>query len=329
MAKRFLFALMLIVSSYGYSQEGDSLIKVTDKLYVVQGLGGNVTLFLTNEGVVVIDAGMLEKDGKRIGEIAKKLTDKPIKYVIVTNYHYDHAFGVCGIEGKPIIVGHENLAKSLKEKGTGSFTYYRDHELKPKVELMKRTMDSLKQANNPEWKNTEVQYTKQTCCLENAGKTIIEMPDTSFSTTMDITLGGEHIHLVYPGCTYTDCNIIVEIVSQKALITGDFYLNKSIPYIGFNDHCDTKNWISKLNEYSLKPYLFVIPGHGLVSNTAGMKEEGEYLKELRETIAGKIKENKTLDQIKGEITMAKLSYSGFQFMLASQIEAIYNEITSK
>jgi glyoxylase-like metal-dependent hydrolase (beta-lactamase superfamily II) len=65
------------------------LNKITDDLYEIEGDGGTVAVYLTDQGVIVID-DKYERDYADITAKIKSLTDKPVKYVLNTHQHGDH-----------------------------------------------------------------------------------------------------------------------------------------------------------------------------------------------------------------------------------------------
>jgi glyoxylase-like metal-dependent hydrolase (beta-lactamase superfamily II) len=66
--------------------------KIKDDLYEIEGDGGNVAVYITNEGLILID-DKFDYDHDAILEKIKSVTDQPIKYVISTHYHADHSGG--------------------------------------------------------------------------------------------------------------------------------------------------------------------------------------------------------------------------------------------
>ena len=69
-----------------------TLNKVKDDLYEIEGDGGNVAVYITNEGVILID-DKYEQDHDQIMEKVKSVTNQPIKYILSTHYHADHSGG--------------------------------------------------------------------------------------------------------------------------------------------------------------------------------------------------------------------------------------------
>src|SRR5215472_9232191 len=68
------------------------LNKVKEDLYEIEGDGGNVAVYLTDEGVILID-DKFDQDHEQIVANVKNVTSQPIKYVINTHYHADHSGG--------------------------------------------------------------------------------------------------------------------------------------------------------------------------------------------------------------------------------------------
>ena len=70
-------------------QANNKLNKITDDLYEIEGDGGNVAFYITNEGVIVVD-DKFEYDFNDIMAKIKSVTSQPVKYVLNTHHHGDH-----------------------------------------------------------------------------------------------------------------------------------------------------------------------------------------------------------------------------------------------
>jgi cyclase len=69
-----------------------TLNKVKDDLYEIEGDGGNVAVYLTDEGVILVD-DKYDQDHENIMEKVKSITSQPVKYVLSTHHHADHSGG--------------------------------------------------------------------------------------------------------------------------------------------------------------------------------------------------------------------------------------------
>src|SRR5579862_6253209 len=100
-------------------QANNKLNKITDDLYEIEGDGGNVSVYITNEGVILVD-DKFEYDYQDIVDKVKSVTSQPIKYVLNTHLHGDHT----GSNEKflPIaeIIAHKNARDNMvKNKAPG------------------------------------------------------------------------------------------------------------------------------------------------------------------------------------------------------------------
>ena len=70
-----------------------NLIKIADDLYDIDGgQAGNVAVYITNEGVIMVD-DKFEQNFDEIMANVKKVTNQPVKYILSTHYHADHSGG--------------------------------------------------------------------------------------------------------------------------------------------------------------------------------------------------------------------------------------------
>jgi cyclase len=96
----FLFAIAVVLSVGAWMARTQApqapaqltLEKVKDNLYVIIGDGGNVAVYVTDDGVILVD-DKFERDAADIMAKLKSLTDKPVKYVLNTHQHGDHTGG--------------------------------------------------------------------------------------------------------------------------------------------------------------------------------------------------------------------------------------------
>src|ERR1039457_7178563 len=69
-----------------------TISKVKDDLYMIEGDGGNVAVYVTSEGVILVD-DKYEQDHDGIVAQVKSVTSLPVKYILSTHYHADHSGG--------------------------------------------------------------------------------------------------------------------------------------------------------------------------------------------------------------------------------------------
>src|SRR5208282_1763185 len=92
----FVAALFFAGSWVAYTQNPPpgqlTINKVKDDLYQIAGDGGNVAVYVTGEGVILVD-DKFEPDYEQIVAKVKSVTTEPIKYILNTHHHSDHSGG--------------------------------------------------------------------------------------------------------------------------------------------------------------------------------------------------------------------------------------------
>jgi cyclase len=89
------------------------VVKVKDSLYVLQDpSGGNSTLYVTAEGPILVD-DKLPGNFDDIVASVKSVTDKPVRYVFNTHYHFDHTGSNTGFLATAPVIAHENARRSM------------------------------------------------------------------------------------------------------------------------------------------------------------------------------------------------------------------------
>jgi glyoxylase-like metal-dependent hydrolase (beta-lactamase superfamily II) len=324
-----LLAAFVLCSKSTFSQEKDTLMRLEDNLYMIPNLGGNVTFLVTTDGVIVFDAGVSKTNGHKIETYVQSVTIQPIRYLVLTHYHADHTTGACGFESKPIIVGHENLSKNLKQFNIPRLQKRVQFDLPAQIGKLRAQADSLVVAKSAEAVAIQTKLAEKETELLAAKETSFLLPSISFSSVLEIYLGNDTINLWYPGPTHTDCSIFVELKNKKTLIAEDILFNKLRPYIDFGANCDTKNWADQLEGMTHLHYTRVIPGHGPVATPADLGIQAQYLRDLRADIATRFKKGESLEKMQTEIKSEKYAEYGFQHVLKPEIEAIFNEMSRK
>jgi glyoxylase-like metal-dependent hydrolase (beta-lactamase superfamily II) len=93
-----------------------TVTKIADDLHIIVGSGGNVGVYTTDEGVILID-DKFDQNVPAILEKVKAITDKPIRYVLNTHLHGDHTGGNARlIAAGAEIVAHENARSIMEER---------------------------------------------------------------------------------------------------------------------------------------------------------------------------------------------------------------------
>jgi glyoxylase-like metal-dependent hydrolase (beta-lactamase superfamily II) len=223
--------------------------KVADDLHVIIGSGGNVGVLVTDEGVVLVDA-KFEPDFDGIVAQVKKVTDKPVKYVINTHHHADHAGGNTRFIEVAEIISHKNARANI---------------------------DGQKQAN--------------------AGQKMVPARIV-FTDETSVFLGGKEVRARYFGRGHTNGDVIVYFPAQRVVHMGDLMAGVT-PLIDYTGGGSIVEW-SKTVDGALSALDFdrVIPGHGAVTDRAGLQTYRDNVVKLRTEMAVLIKQGKSQEDVR-------------------------------
>jgi glyoxylase-like metal-dependent hydrolase (beta-lactamase superfamily II) len=104
--------------------------QLTDAVHMYSGIGGNVGVLVTNEGVVVVDTMTFVRQGDAIRDRVRELTAQPVAAVWNTHYHWDHTHGNPAFPIGTKVVSTTRTLQHLHERDAD---FWRDH---PAVDLL-------------------------------------------------------------------------------------------------------------------------------------------------------------------------------------------------
>jgi len=281
-------------------------------VHALYGRGGNVGFFVGPEAVIVVDS-QFKDIASGIVEQIKKVTDKPIKYLLNTHHHGDHVGGNDVFKQFAVIVAHDNVRKRMLASPAD---IQRDYPA--------RIEDARKAGNDEVVKRLSEQ-------LEWARKVRIEeisAPILTFDSEFRIHLGGETVHVWHTPPAHTDGDSVVYFEKAKVAHMGDLYFNKRIPVIDIRGGGSVRGYLEAHDKVlaRLPADVTLIPGHGEVSDLAGLKAARQYLADILEA-AGKAKTaGKSREDFVKEIDLpAYKGFDGYPDRFKSNCGAAYDE----
>jgi len=256
------FLLLGCWIAYTQNQGGQppqlSLNKVKDDLYEIEGDGGNVAVYLTNEGVILVD-DKFDRDHEAITEKVKSVTDQPVKYVLSTHHHSDHSGGNAKFLPTAEIISTANARANIV---------------------------GHKQPNvSPEMAPARVVFTEE----------------------CSVFLGGKEVRARHFGRGHTNGDAFIYFPAQRTIHTGDMMAGTT-PLIDYLGGGSVVEWTKTLDAVLKLDFDTVIPGHGPVTNKAGLLAYRNNVEKLRNRAAGLIREGKSQDEV-GKVMMAEFGWA--------------------
>jgi len=235
--------LFLLIAWVAYTQNQAppqlTLNKVKADLYEIEGDGGNVAVYITDAGVILVD-DKFDQDHEQIMEKVKSVTDQPIKYVMSTHYHADHSGGNAKMAAMGInLVSTFNSRKNILEH---------------------------KQSNAPPG---------------------VQPANIVFDHETAIFLGGKEVQAHYFGRGHTNGDAMIYFPAIRTLHTGDLMAGTS-PLVDYGGGGSVVEWTKTLDEALKMDFDTVIPGHGPVTNKAGLQTYRNNVATLRDKVSSLI-----------------------------------------
>ncbi len=247
----FLTLAWIAYTQLGYTQNPApaklTVNKVKDDLYEIVGDGGNVSVYITDEGVILID-DKFDQDHEGIVDGVKSVTNQPIKYIINTHYHADHSGGNTRFLPTAEIISTAMARTNILEH---------------------------KQSNAP------------------AG---VSPARITFTTETAVHLGGKEVRAIYMGRGHTNGDAVIYFPAIRTLHTGDLMAGTS-PLIDYNGGGSVVEWTKTLDNALKLDFDTVIPGHGDVTNKAGLVTYRNNVEKLRIRVSGLVHAGKSQDEI--------------------------------
>jgi cyclase len=249
--------------------------QVKDDLYEIEGDGGNVAVYVTSEGVILVD-DKFEQDHDQIVAKVKSVTPQPIKYIVTTHHHSDHSGGNVTFEPAVEIISTANArANIVNHKQPGA------------------------PANM-----TPAQVT--------------------FTDETSVFLGGKEIRARYFGRGHTNGDAFVYFPALKTIHTGDMMAGAT-PLIDYTGGGSLVEWSKTLDNAMQLDFDTVIPGHGAVTNKAGLLTYRNNVEKLRTRAAGLVHAGKSQEEI-GKVMAAEFGWAATSMQAQWSLPGLMTEL---
>jgi cyclase len=241
--------------------------KVKGDVYMISGEGGNVAVYVTSEGVVLVD-DMFDRNHADILAQVKSVTDKPLKYVVNTHQHDDHAGGDLKMLPIAEVIAHRNARANLVHIKQ---PYYEDTPGTP-IGLPRITF-SDEASVYLGGKEVRAKYFGRG---HTSGDAVVYFPDLKVLHTGDLFLGRRPGRAGAPAQTKpAGVNIYVDYAQGGSFL----------------------DWTKTLDGVLTLDFDTVIPGHGPVSTKDDVVKFRADLETMRNRLVGMVKQGKNKDDM--------------------------------
>ena len=341
-----LFPLCLAISAASCGaptqemETAHSLEEIAPGVYCAssQGTGemllmSNAMVIVNDDDVIVVDSHITAESGRSLIEAVRTVTDLPIRYLVNTHFHFDHAHGnqAFAEHDHLDIVGHEYT----REKMTGDALAESSYLTLGAPEAMEARLEVLESSLENAADDELNALTAQAAMMRRHIVALAEVEPTPPSLTinerMSIFRGEREIRLVHLGRGHTGGDVVVHLPSERLVFTGDLFFTGA-PFLGDGFADEYPETLERLKDLDVDMF---VPGHGpIVTDKDQIQVTQNYLADYWTQVSEAHLAGLTVDEAVAEVDLSSWSTSaGFSIrppaVMALEVAQMYRRIEAR
>lgn len=281
-------------------------------VYALYGRGGNIGFFVGPDAVLVIDSQFKDLAPGIVAQI-KKVSDKPIKFLLNTHHHGDHVGGNEVFKQFAMIIAHDNVRSRMLSSPTD---IQRDYP---------KQLEEAKKAGNEQMVKF---FSDQIAWAKTVRVEEIPAPMMTFDSALKIHMGDETIDVWHLPPAHTDGDSVVYFEKAKVLHMGDDFFNQVIPFIDTASGGSARGYLAAIDKAISKvpADATVIPGHGEVTDVSGLKAFRQYIADVNDAAAKARAAGKSKEDFVRDLDLpAYKAWNGYKERLKTNAAAAWDE----
>jgi cyclase len=279
--------------------------KIVDGVYYTtsdssMAVGGNHTIIVGDQNVFLVDAGTTPAAARALLADMKLTTDKPVRWVVNTHFHYDHTDGNSIFGPEVEIIGTEYVRHMIADEDVLHIEPF-----KTSMAIMPAQVEALKKQIADERDSArraalETQLAAKQSDWEELKMLKPTPPNVTYNTKMTVFQGTREIQLLFLGRGHTQGDTVVYLPKEQIVCSGDL-METQPAYMG-NAFFD--EWIATLDKMKELNFETMLPGHGVpFHNKALITAYQSYLKDLMNQVAALRKQGVSADDAAKKVDM--------------------------
>jgi len=252
-------------------------LPVRDDIYLLAGAGGNITMQVGDDGILIVDTQFAPLSSKIVAAI-RKISPKPIHYIVNTHHHGDHTGGNANLRAAGTTVSGGNMAGAIRDSGVGAAIIAHENVL---TRLSSAEGDQATPSGG--WPTS-----------------------TFFGAKKELFYNGEGIEIIHMPAAHTDGDSIVFFRRSDVISAGDVFVTTSYPFIDTASGGSYQGIVAALEKlvdiiipvYGQDGGTLVVPGHGRISNLGDVLNYREMVIVVGDRIKSMLEAGMTLEQVK-------------------------------
>jgi cyclase len=227
--------------------------------YATGGAGSNNVVIVNDADVMLVDDGTTPAAARALLEDIKLLTNKPVRNVVNTHFHYDHTDGNSVFAPDVDIIGHEYVRTAILTFNVlhrEPYTTSQGTAVPARIEGLKKQIAEERDASKKETLQTQLRAAQQ--MAQELTEIKPTPPNVTYSSRMILQKGQREIQLLFLGRGHTGGDTVVFLPKERIVCTGDL-MESRLAYMGdaFFDE-----WVTTLEAVKKLDFGLVLPGHG-------------------------------------------------------------------
>ncbi|HEX8137413.1 MAG TPA: MBL fold metallo-hydrolase [Pyrinomonadaceae bacterium] len=356
LARLCLFVLILLspLVVLGQSEQFE-VVKVSDGVYAAirkepftLTTNANSVFIINEDDVIVVDTTLTPGTAKELLAALRRLTNKPVRYVINTHWHDDHIFGNQvfrdAFPGAEFIAhartreylpttGLANRKQAMSEQGYPGFIASLRSQLEKGESLYGGPMNEEERAAFAAAIQMAERY-----MAENPAAQVV-LPTLTVEDRLTLHRGTRTIEIRYFGRGHTSGDIVVHLPKEGILIAGDLVI-WPVPYVG-SPQSHPGDWSATLEKLVALHASAIIPGHGpILRDDSYLKQMARLFASIKQQVEASVGRGETLEQTRksvnldefrtlfaGDSRMRRLIFANY--VRGPAVEAAFRDATAK
>ncbi len=317
--RKLLFLAFLFVALTNVAKgKGFEVVQVADGVYAAirnepPGLtvNGNSVFIINESDVVVVDTTLTPGSAREVLAALRKLTKKPVKYVINTHWHDDHIIGNQvfrdAFPGVEFIAhartreylpttGLSNRKQAMSEGGYPGFIAALKSRLEKNESVFGGPMNDEERATYASDIRIAERY-----MAENPRAEIV-LPTTTIEDRLTLHRGRRTIDIRYLGRGHTSGDLVVHLPGEGIVIVGDLVV-WPVPYVG-SPQSHIGDWSQTLDRLLALQPSAIIPGHGpVLRDHSYVKLMASLFASVQQQVSAAIARGETIEQVQKSVKL--------------------------
>jgi cyclase len=271
----------------------------------------NAAIIVLGDSVLVVDTHSKPSAARALIEQIKKLTPKPVKFVVNTHFHWDHYQGneaypsswPAGVE----IISSEATRQNIQRLGIPRIK----NEIVTMPQEIANLKNDLQKASTADQKAAIQENLRQAEAYFSELKLMqVTLPTMTFDRSLILRRGSRTVEILWLGRAHTDGDVFVFLPNEKFIATGDA-LHGWTPFMGDSYPYE---WIQTLDAAEKLDFHIVLGGHGdVMHGKLRFELWKEYFQDLMDRTAAAYAEGASLDQAQKTVSAFLIKKYAAQF----------------